>query len=354
MNASFQADLLEGLRTAGIIGPEDAAELAAEVPPPWWLAISQGIAAWIASLMILSSFFVPLMAFGDGPLVRGLSGAVLTAAAIWLVRRDEVFASQMGLALSLAGQALLVSAVAGDGDWLRDATLIAATGLLIATGMLVPKSDLLHRSACALLALSYLAVLAGQGNWLVAYAVLLAAAAVALWLRRSDWAGWPIASLPKAVAHATTVGALVAAWFVGGEAAGGALTWLGTHGAAPQALQTLYPAGVGLVLLATVGWLSRDAAGLYRALWLLAAAGIALAAWRAPGLVVSAAILLAVFQACHRPWIAMALLAALLYLGRLYYDLDSTLLVKSISLAVTGLALLGLRFVLRRWAGAVT
>lgn len=353
MNATLQADLLEGLQTAGIIGPDDAAELAADVPPPWWLAISQGIAAWIASLMVLSSFFVPLMAFGDGPLVRGLGGAVLTAAAIWLVRREEIFASQMGLALSLAGQALLVSAVAGDGDWSRDATLIAATGLLIAIGMLVPKSALLHRSACALLALSYLAVLAGQGDWLVAYAVLLAAAAVALWLRRSDWAGWPIASLPKALAHAATVGALVAAWFVGGDTAGGALGWLGRSDMAPAPLQAMYPAGVGVVLLATLAWLSRDAAALHRALWLAAATGFVLAAWRAPGLIVSAALLLAVFRACHRPWIAMVLLAAMLYLGRLYYDLDSTLLMKSMSLAATGLLLLGLRYVLRRWPGMV-
>jgi hypothetical protein len=349
----LQAEVLKGLQTAGVIGPDEAAEFAADMPPPSWLVISQGIAAWIASLMILSAFFVPLLAFGDGPLVRGLGGAALTAAAIWLVRRDEIFASHLGLALSLAGQALLVSAIAGDVDWPGDATLIAASGLLIATGMLIPESASLHRSACALLALSYLAVLAGQGDWLVSYAVLLAAAAVVLWLRRSDWAGWPIASLPKAFAHAATVGALVAAWLVGGETAGGALSWLGRGGSSPEALQALYPAGIGLVLLATVGWLSRDAAAFHRALWLAAAAAFVLAAWRAPGLIVCAAVLLAVFRACHRPWVVMVLLAALLYLGRFYYDLDSTLLEKSMSLAATGLLLLGLRYVLRRWPGTL-
>lgn len=351
MSSDGRRGLLEALQHHGVFDATRMAGLEHCLPPPWWLALLQGIAAWIASLLIISSFFAPLMLLGDGPLGRGVAGALLLAVAVWLFGRASLFTGQMALAFSLAGQALVVSVVFdGFGAFADQPRTIAVVGLVVSTGMMVPYSTVLHRTVCALLMLGHAVVLVGPGDPLVIYALALATAAVALWLWRSAWAARPRAALFKACAHALTLMALVSAWFVAVEPSLGAALLPG-RAASQVPTQALYPAGVAVLLLLTVAWLSRGVSSARRAASIGAAAVYALAAWNAPGLVVSAAILLAVFHACHRPWIVLSLLAALVYLGRFYYALESTLLVKSAALAATGLVLLGLQFGLRRWQG---
>lgn len=352
MSAPDRRGLLEVLQHHGVFDATRMAGLEHCLPPPWWLALLQGIAAWIASLLIISSFFAPLLLLGEGPLGRGVAGTVLLAVAVWLFGRASLFTGQMALALSLAGQALVVSVMFdGLGAFAGQPRPIAAVGLLVAAGMMVPYSTVLHRTVCALLVAGNAAILIGPGDPLVIYALFLATVAVGLWLWRSAWAAWSRAAVLKAWAHALTLMSLVSAWFVAVEPSLGAMLLPGQLTNAGPPAPALYPAGVAVLLLLTVAWLSRGAPSTQRAAAIGAAAIYVLAAWNAPGLVVSAAILLAVFHACHRPWIALSLLAALVYLGRFYYGLESTLLVKSAALAATGVVLLGLQFGLRRWQG---
>lgn len=342
--------MLTTLQHHGVFDAVRMAGLEHCAPPPWWLAVLQGIAAWIASLLIISSFFAPLMLLGEGPLVRGVGGVVLVGGAVWLFARDSLFTGQMGLAFSLAGQALLVSVVFDGFDaFATRPRVIAAVGLAIAVGMLVPASTVLHRTVCALLALGYGAVLVGPGDALAIYALVLTAAAAACWLLRRAWAASPRAALIKALAHALTLAALVAGWIVAVDPSFGALLSPGTSTATLPTAAFVYPLGAGIVLLATIAWLVRGLPPAQAAAGIGAGAIYALTAWNAPGLAVSGALLLAVFHACHRPWIALTLLAAIVYLGRFYYSLEATLLVKSGALAATGLVLLGLQFGLRRW-----
>lgn len=348
MNGGATSTALEAFVRLGVLDAERAAALASRMPAPWWLAALQAVAAWFASLLIIGSFFAPLYFLFEGAIGRVVAGVVLLAAAIWLFGRKHLFTEQMGLAFSLAGQALVIAEIAGVvADPWAAGSLVSIAGMLLAAGMILPYSTPLHRTVCALLVWTHCGVLIGRGSALSVYAVALVALAVAMWLHRARWSTSRYAAQTKALLHAGTLSALVGAWVMSHEATRMALQ---SVGAVTAWWPTLYAAGVSLVLLTAVGWLTRAAAPWVR-VWCMLTAGLyCLAAWNAPGLMTSAAILLAVFQACHRPWIALALLAALLYLGEFYYSLHISLLAKSGTLAATGLLLLGLRAVLRRAA----
>jgi len=58
----------------------------------------QTLAAWVASLLILSSFMLPLSLLVDHALVRALAGVALCAVAVVLFRRERLFTAQMALA----------------------------------------------------------------------------------------------------------------------------------------------------------------------------------------------------------------------------------------------------------------
>ncbi|AYH42008.1 DUF4401 domain-containing protein [Azoarcus sp. DN11] len=338
------------LHQAGIIDAAGLATLQTLTRPPWWLALLLGFAAWVASLLILSSFFVPVLVLGNGPVVRGIGGILLAAASVFLFRLRKPFTDQMGLAFSLAGQSLFVSAFAERfSDFVEGADVLALAALAASLAMAVVPATTLHRSACALLALSSLAWLIGPGTGLALFGIATAAAAAALWLARPTWAARPRAALIKAAAHALTLTALTIAPYghahsmlsVLEEAITGSRTGL---------VLPVYRIGAALVLLATTAWLCRDSVAL-RLPALAGALLFALAAYATPGLPIATALLLATFQASHRPWVAMTLVFATLYLGELYYSLQETLLVKSLALIASGAVLLVLRTLLRTRAG---
>ncbi|NMG30737.1 DUF4401 domain-containing protein [Aromatoleum evansii] len=344
-NAPFPP-LAERLREAGIIDEARLAALQATTRAPWWLALLLGFAAWIAATMIMSSFFVPLLAFGSGPVARGVGGLLLAAASAFLFRLRKPFTDQMALAFSLAGQSLFVSAFAERFfDLVEGADVLSLAALAASLAMAAIPATTLHRSACALIALFSLAWLIGAGTGLALFGIALAGAAVALWLARPAWAAHPKAPLVKAVAHALTLAALVLAPYGHAHSALTALEEALT-GYQTGFVLPVYRIGAALVLLATTAWLCRDTPSL-RLPALAGALLFALAAHPAPGLLVAVAVLLAVFHASHRPWIAMTLVFATLYLGELYYSLQDTLLVKSIALIASGAVLLALRTLLR-------
>ncbi len=335
---SLADDLLE----RGVITAERRDALAAAPATPWWLAVLLALAAWVASLVIMGSFFGPLLAMGDGPATRGVGGLVLLGGALALFRMPGPFLQQMALAFSLAGQGLLASAVLGDSGWLNEGRSMALSLLLISLAMLAPRSSSGHRVVCVLIALSCLGYLIGQGSGLVLFGGSLAALASGLWLSRARWAGHAAAGHLKPLAHGASLAALLLAAY--GSPSLDLL--LGRGDGTPSGL--LYGILAGGVLLATTGWLSREAPGGRRLLLLVLALAFALTAHRAPGLLVAGALLLASFQAGHRAWVGLSLLGAALYLGELYFSLHMTLLAKSLALMGSGALLLAARLVLAR------
>ncbi len=340
--------LIEALTARGIVDPAQQARLRAHDATPWWLQLLQTLAAWIASLLILSAFMLPMAIVGDSPPARALAGAVLCGAALWLFRRGHLFTMQMALAFSLAGQALLVSAVGERWDAFFDGgRQWAVVGAMVAAGMMLPRTSVLHRTLCGLLLLFDIGHLLGRGAALEVYGIALTAIATLAWLSRRQWAAGRHGALLGAAARAAALAALAvpAAIALRGEALWGLLL-AAQSGFAYRA--SVLSIGVALVCGAVGGWLLRDAAPRTRSLALAAGLALALAAQPAPGLIVAAALFLAGVHAGHRLLAAVAAVAAVLYLGEYYYRLDTTLALKSALLAASGLVLLGLRRLLGR------
>ncbi|PRB81920.1 DUF4401 domain-containing protein [Pseudomonas sp. MYb185] len=348
MSRAWQQGLIEALQQRQILDPPAVERVRDEHAAPWYMALLSGLAAWLAALLLLGSSLITII--DDSAPASAISGGLLLALAIWLLRRPGVFAAQLGLALSLVGQGLLVFALVQLEPWAAAGQRLPALGaLLVAAGMLLPPAHGAHRLVCALIAMFSLAVLIGANALLSLYGLLLAALGICLWLQRSGWAG-KRAALYRAIAGAATVMALVLA--ILGHGRWGDLLGLLLNDRTVQLLTWLYPVGAGLLLLATVSWLVRGEKPAFRLGCAAAVVIVVALCAQAPGLLVGAALWLAVFQASDRFWCVLVGIGTTLYLGDLYYSLHITLLHKSMLLVATGLVLLLLRWLLlRQWGG---
>jgi uncharacterized membrane protein len=119
-------------------------------------------------------------------------------------------------------------------------------------------------------------------------------------------------------------------------------------GWAPRWLGSLLP---GLVLVAVV-WrlLARRGSDLddkNTLVAVFAAALVTAASFKAPGIATGLTLVLLGYANANRSLVGLGLIALLSYLSAYYYLLESTLLMKSLTLAVTGLVLIVLRFLAR-------
>lgn len=342
MNRSEWQGLLERAEQAGGLDQARRERLLDAVDAPWWLSVLLGLAAWVASLFLIGSLIGPWVLLVDGPLGMGLAAVLMLGFGLWLFARSGVFREQMALAFALAGQGLLVHVLAdnwGSGDSFRSAAMVC---LPVSAALLWAPGSLLYRRICGLLALGSVAALLGAGPALAFYGLLLAAAATASWLLRSRWSSGAQALRLRALTDAATLLALLFAVY-------GQQGLLGSLGRTFSVMVTspvawlLIQVGAGLLLLSTLLWLLRHQPLKVRCVVLLVAGVMVLLSHQAPGLLISCALGLAVFQASSRVWSWLVPVFAILYLGELYYSLHLTLLHKSLLLVVSGLLLLGLR-----------
>ena len=344
--APATAQAVEVLRAQGVVDDAQRDRLLSAAQVPWWLMLLQTLAAWVASLLILSSFMLPLSLLVDHALVRALAGVALCAVAVVLFRRERLFTAQMALAFSLAGQALVVSATgSGWGAFFDGGRLWAATGLVVAAVMMWPRSMSLHRSLCALLLVFHAGALIGEGPGLSLFGAGLTAAVAALWLSRPHWVATRNGGQVAALTRGGTVAALALPAVIGvvGDDAW-RLVLAGGSPFVPQA--GVLSIGAGLVLVAVVARLAATTDRRTRGAALAAALLLAIVSQPAPGLLVAGSQGRGSKKAGHRGFAALALAAAVAYVGEYYYRLDTTLLVKSALMAISGVVLLALRHAL--------
>ena len=346
MSRPWKQVLLDGLRQQRILDESAALRLVQQQAAPKYVAYLSGMAAWFASSFMLVSLFFTFVI--DSPPVTAIGGVLLLGGAIWLLRRPEMFVRQMGLALSLMAQGMLVLAVlqidAFGTDTVRPAAALAA---LVGAGMLLVPTAGMHQRACAMIVMVAAAVVVGENELLALYGVLLAALAAGIWVQRSRWAGSRRAGLWRALAEAATLVALILPLFAGQR---WALGWPGLFGSAAW-LGWVHPLCAGLLLLGVSQYLLRGQPvkvpiGALGVVLLLTLAGS-----QAPGLVIAAALWLAVFHGAERFWCLQVGVGVAVYLGDFYYSLHITLLHKSLLLIASGVLLLALRLCLLRYSG---
>jgi hypothetical protein len=286
---------------------------------PLAIGLLLGVSGWVAGLFML--VVVAMLFRPEGAVSGAVSGLILLGAAWGLFKVDgdgrQVFVSQLALALSIAGQCLVLYAMTEHAQGIAP---IASAALVLQAVLALAMPNRLHRTLSTLFAtiawaLTLRFALFGEPEfWHAREAARTTSTAGAL-------AGWCFAWLP--------VGAGLA-WLIRSEA-----RWMARGRQA-----VLRPIASGLILglaFATLAsqpfesfrWFGSgdvDVGGL--ALWPLLSAFGALAA------------IAAAFALGQRALMAVCVLAALLHVSHFYYALGTSLLVKSLLMAAMGGAML--------------
>ncbi|HEX9397165.1 MAG TPA: DUF4401 domain-containing protein [Burkholderiales bacterium] len=336
------------LREGGLVSGD--APQRGEAGVPWFVRLMLGIAGWIGALFLLgfvgAGFAFVMKSAGASFGV----GAAACAAAVFIFRAapKSDFVAQFGLAVSLAGQALLVFGAVQMFE--RSIMGIALYVTLQQALLFVLVPNFVHRLWAAwsgALAAAYALFDAGLFAFIPA---LMTGAFVWLALREFELArfgamvragvyGLALAAVQVAVLHGGLAG-MVLGFRGHGLQLGESGAWLGRL------------ASLAVLLWAVAMLLRREGLALGSAQGRVGLAGaliLGIASFKAPGVAPAVAILIVGYANADRVLAGLGILALLGYLSHYYYSMQVTLLEKSGLLAAAGFALLVARLALRHW-----
>lgn len=345
MSAIDREALWARLRDAELV--EGASPDVSASRSPWFVRVMLGIAGWIGAMFLLGFAGLGFVLLMESAAASFLAGAAVCTGAAFLYRSSphSDFLNQFGLAVSLAGQALMGFAVV---RWFEHSLSAAALALALQQAVLfVLVPNFIHRVWTSWTG-AYAAVYALGHLGLHAFAPAVVTFGF-LWpwlaefdhprrgeLLRAGGYGLALAAVQTSVMHGGLLGLLL--WQTGDAAP--AVLWVGNLAS-------------GLVLVwAVLRLLKREGVGPGEPHGRIALAGavlLALISLKAPGVGPAAAILIVGYANGNRVLAGLGVVALLGYLSHYYYALHATLLEKSALLAAAGLALLAARWGLRRW-----
>ena len=309
---------------------------------PWWLQILQGIAAWIASLFIISAFIGPILAVSDGSTIKAGVAVILLAGSIWLATRRQEFVQHLSVSVALAGQGLLVYTLY---ELFNHVDAAYACAVITALLLLSPLNQL-HQRLSISIALICLLSLLHSATVVALGSNVLAAGAILLWCSRLKWAGLRHADKLKSLLEVTTLAGLCLALMGQCLPMLDLSDWLGNK---LDVARALYSALGSVILISTVFWLSRFATVSSRLALITITTALCVLLYPASGLLVSTALMLACFYGGSTRWILLCLLSMLVAISQFYYQLQLNLLHKSAILALSGLVLLAAWWLLQRY-----
>jgi hypothetical protein len=323
-------ELMDALRERGVIKTEVPALDAAGSDRPWFIALLQGIAGWLAGVFLL--VFVGILIEPDSTASIATCGIILLGSAwgLYYADRNAVFLDQFALALSIAGQIALAWAIIKDA---RNAALVSALLLVLQCAVFVVMPNKVARTLAALFAsIAWVYLIrfwlrpAGGDRFFaddgLYHAPLLGGASVPV--------GWMVTWLP--LVFGTW-------WLVRREA-----VWM-ARGAAKFAR----PALTGMLLGLSFGGIVTEPLSLF-ALG-VEQLGVPFSLWSLfPLLSIALAVYAAhtAFRVGSSGLVGVAIFAALVHLSRFYYLYGTTLLWKSVLMLFIGVALLLGAIALRR------
>jgi hypothetical protein len=330
---------------------EGAVPAPGEAPTPWAVRLMLGFAGWLGAMFLLG-FIGAAFAFvfrDEGaalPLGLVCCGA---AYAIFRAVPRNAFVAQFGFAVSLAGQALVAFGLLQALGWRHHIQFYFAAALF--QGLLaLALPNFLHRVWCTFTACVALQLgCAALGAYGLPTA-LAAAGTLLVWLNELSLVRQRAFWLPIGYGFALALLHLDSSLIWGHE-----LNQLLLSSGTPHPLRLLFwvgPAAVSVLFLFAAARLLDQAgvdpsSGTYRGL--LGIAGLlALFGLAAPGICASLLVLLLGFAAASRTLMGLGILACGGYLAHFYYQLDLSLLTKSLVLLGSGALLLGARLGLGR------
>jgi uncharacterized protein DUF4401 len=318
---------------------------AVDAHTPWYVRVMLGIAGWLAAGFLLGFVGVGLSFVLESKAASVSVGFMVIAAAYAVFRmapRND-FSSMFGLAVSFAGQALVMFGVlglferhpTGATPWLIVAAIEAALAVVM--------PNFIHRVASAYAAgFAFVYACEIAGAHAVAAGVLAASVAF-VWLQEAQFG--KLLAVASPVGYGLTLALIQVegmssfrhsmAMLLQEKQFLGASPWIGEALVATALLASVW------VLLRRAGWELREARTI---LGLATAAAIGAASFKAPGIAAGLMIVLLGFANGNRVLAGLGIASLLVYVSSYYYLLDATLLVKSGVLAATGAVLLGARW----------
>jgi len=307
-----------------------------------------GIAGWIGALFLLAFVGAALASVFDSAGASLVVGALCCGAAYLIfskLGRNDV-AVQFGLAVSLAGQVMMIF---GIGETLERSAegvpFLLAIAILEAVLAFV-LDNYVHRVLCTIGATVALGLAMRQMGLGPVFPAALAAALAAVWLNEHQFGAR--GPMWRALGNGLAIGLLVS----------GFSFWESLMGPTAVVMPwTLWARGllIGAVLLYVVQQLlaQHDTGPSSRVgvAALGAAAAFAIATYTASGVIASLIVMLLGFSRGNRTMFGLGVAALLGYLSYFYYTLQATLLTKSIVLMASGAVLIAVWVVMRAMFG---
>ena len=354
MTIRYETTLWKKLSEKGLVAGEEP--VLVEDSAPWYVRTMLGIAGWIGALFMLGALFSGFWAFFESEIASGVLGLVACLVSIVIYRSmmHNDFMAQFGFAISLAGQGLLTFGMLqglelfeGGDEFIGRVRMLALIMVVLQLILFIMIPNFLHRIWSGVIGISALTFLLIQfGFYPFSLAILLAAAAV-VWLKEFDWAKYN--SMVQALGYS-----LVFVCFIHlvteNHVIGMSRFWQETFGVTALGgawgnnLSSLL---LGVVLIAVVAVLlvraqvnmlsGRGVAALFLALF-IAVMGV----WT-PGITIALVFVILGYAHGNKVLTGVGLVTLVIFVSQFYYQLDLTLLYKSLVLVVSGLALLLIR-----------
>ena len=334
--------VLDQLVDEGLLPPDSPAAIGSTLSAPddalgnpWYVRVLVGIGAWIAAVLLIAFLAggVRIITTAESAIVVGL---ILCGVAIALRRLipSSIFAAQLALALSMAGQVLFGGGVAGLS---RDVATTVLALVTLEVVLIAVYPDIVHRFLSTVIIVGALVGLLLE--WDVPGVVhplvgMLVVGALVLWERESALAAARAERLSRPIGYGLVVALLgvlclgindlisIPHWWISGLLLMPALLVLEYQIISrfePRADVAIVPWLIGGTVLVSLP-----------ALW-------------TPGILAAVIVLVLGFQRGNRLLLGLGVTGLAVFLIAFYYHLEVTLLIKSLMLLGTGLLLLGLR-----------
>lgn len=348
MTSLSRQALWQRLQDAGLVQGDIPAVEGSE--SPWYVRVMLGVAGWIGSLFLLGFVGAGFAFVMENAVAALVAGALVSGGAYALFNRhqDSDFFTQVGLAVGLAGQMMLLF---GFFELFEDnERLVYGVTFVIEALLAFVMPNFIYRvlaSLAAALSLSF--AMHSAGIYGLSSGVIAVGFAL-VWMQDVRWVRFNEICRPVGYGLALSLlyyktGIFWGRWIWWSRSAG--KNWLSIN--APwlgKALILMILLVVVVVLLKRMRIALNSRSGIAA----LAATGLAMAAsWVAPGLGQALLILIVGFAVSNRVLVGLGLLASGAFLSNYYYLMQTTLLEKSLLLIGLGALCLLARLLVRLW-----
>ena len=347
-----EAIVWQRLQAAGLVGnpqPGEPDHGQADTQAPWFMNVLLGLCGWLAAMFLLGFIATAFSDLSDQAGLCLIAGTLSVGLAFIVLRRvSQVFVDNLAFALSLAGQCLVawgcVQIAAPQALWLWWGGALAQ--LVLALLMPHPVHRMLSAFAAGWLSAMWLDAL----GLTVFYPPIVLLAVALLWLNeltlfadvsRTTMLAWGLSLAMLLMLFVRRYENTPYSVFNEAAAMSQWPAWLG------EALCAVVMLFVLLVLLKRSGLHLAERSGFMS---LLIALLVAIITVPAVGLSSALTLVMLGFALANRALLGLGVLAGLTFLSSYYYLLSVSLLQKSMILLFVGVAMLGLRFFLRRVA----